>query len=97
MKIGNPAEKPLAVVPTTSHGAGVDAAKAGAPTAAAAATPGTPDPSATVELSSTAAAQASITMTTASLTLSSSSAVIGRSPRVASAWRCWSTPPAKAR
>ena len=57
MKIGNPAEKPLAVVPTTSHGAGVDAAKAGSSTAAAAATTtGTPDPSATVELSSTAAA-----------------------------------------
>ena len=56
MKIGNPAEKPLAVVPTTSHGAGVDAAKAGSSTATVAAPTGTPDASATVELSSTAAA-----------------------------------------
>ena len=56
MKIGNPAEKPLAVVPTSSHGAGVDAAKAGSPTTTVAAPAGTPDPSATVELSSTAAA-----------------------------------------
>ena len=57
MKIGNPADKPLAVVPTTSQGAGVDAAKAG-PSAATLAAPatGTPDPSAKVELSSTAAA-----------------------------------------
>jgi len=56
MKIGNPADKPLAVVPTTSHGAGVDAAKPGPATAAVAAPAGTPDPSAMVELSSTAAA-----------------------------------------
>ena len=56
MKIGNPADKPLAVVPTTSHGAGVDAAKPGAATAAVAAPAGTPDPSAMGELSSTAAA-----------------------------------------
>jgi len=56
MKIGNPADKPLAVVPTTSHGAGVDAAKPGAATAAVATPAGTPDPSAMVELSSTAAA-----------------------------------------
>ena len=56
MKIGNPAEKPLAVVPTTSHGGGVDAAKAGSSTATMAAPTGTPDASATVELSSTATA-----------------------------------------
>jgi len=57
MKIGNPAEKPLAVTPATSQGAGVDSAKAGSSTATLAApTAGAPDPSAKVELSSTAAA-----------------------------------------
>ena len=57
MKIGNPAEKPLAVTPATSQGAGVDSAKAGSSTATLA-TPaaGAPDPSAKVELSSTATA-----------------------------------------
>ena len=57
MKIGNPADKPLAVVPTTSQGAGIDSAKAGSQAATLAApAAGTPDPSAKVELSSTAAA-----------------------------------------
>ena len=57
MKIGNPAEKPLAVVPATSQGAGVDSAKGGSQAAALAApTAETPDASAKVELSSTAAA-----------------------------------------
>jgi negative regulator of flagellin synthesis FlgM len=57
MKIGNPAEKPLTVAPAASQGAGVDSAKAGSPTATLAApVAGAPDPSAKVELSSTAAA-----------------------------------------
>ena len=57
MKIGNPAEKPLAVTPATSQGAGVDSAKAGSSTATLAApAAGAPDPSAKVELSSTATA-----------------------------------------
>lgn len=57
MKIGIPAEKPLAVVPATSQGAGVDSAKGGSQAATLAAPAAeTPDPSAKVELSSTAAA-----------------------------------------
>ena len=57
MKIGNPAEKPLAVTATTGQGASVDAANAGSQTATLVApAAGTPDPSAKVELSSTAAA-----------------------------------------
>jgi negative regulator of flagellin synthesis FlgM len=57
MKIGNPAEKTLAVVPATSQGAGVDSARGGSQAATLAApTAEAPDPSAKVELSSTAAA-----------------------------------------
>jgi len=57
MKIGNPAEKPLAVAPATSQGAAVDSAKAGSQAATLAApAAGSPDPSAKVELSSTATA-----------------------------------------
>ena len=57
MKIGNPADKPLAIAPATSQGAGVDSAKAGSqPATLAAPAAGMPDPSAKVELSSTAAA-----------------------------------------
>lgn len=52
MKIGNPAEKPVAITSATGHVA-TDAGKAGA-AAALAATPATPDASAKVELSSTA-------------------------------------------
>lgn len=60
MKIGNPADKPLPVAPAAGPAATADAAaKAGAATApggasAAPATPAMPDPSANVQLSSTA-------------------------------------------
>ena len=53
MKIGNPAEKPVAVTP--GHAAAVEAPTTAAATPAnAAATPTAPDPSAKVQLSSTA-------------------------------------------
>lgn len=56
MKIGNPADKPSAIGPTASHGAGVESTKAGTSAAPAAACVATaPDPSAMVELSSAAA------------------------------------------
>ncbi|MEP7057883.1 MAG: flagellar biosynthesis anti-sigma factor FlgM [Caldimonas sp.] len=50
MKIGNPAEKPVAAALASGHTAAPDAAKTGSSVTAAAA-----DPSAKVELSSTAA------------------------------------------
>ena len=56
MKIGNPADKPLAVAPSASPAAGVDSAKAGSPGApGATATAVVPDAGATVALSSAAA------------------------------------------
>ncbi len=55
MKIGNPADKPVAVAPATSHAPTTEAAKAGAQAAlAGAAAPAAPDASTKVELSSTA-------------------------------------------
>lgn len=55
MKIGNPADKPVAVAPATSQAPTAEAAKAGAQVAhAGAAAPAAPDASAKVELSSTA-------------------------------------------
>jgi negative regulator of flagellin synthesis FlgM len=50
MKIGNPADKPLAVAPAPSHAPTAEAAKAGAQATG----PAAPDASAKVELSSTA-------------------------------------------
>ena len=56
MKIGNPADKPLAVGPSASPAAGVDSAKTGSPgVAAATATAVVSDAGATVALSSAAA------------------------------------------
>ena len=58
MKIGNPTDKPMAVSPlATGQAAAIDAAAkthASVPPAATAATPATPDASATVALSTTA-------------------------------------------
>ena len=57
MKIGNPADKHTVAGPLAAPTAGTDPAKAGSQSAqAAAATAVAPDPSATVELSSAAAA-----------------------------------------
>ena len=53
MKIGNPANKPVAVQAPGSHVAAAEASKTGHAHAASASAPGT-DPSATVALSSTA-------------------------------------------
>jgi len=53
MKIGNPADKPVAVQAPGSQAAATEASKAGQAHAASVGTPGT-DPSATVALSSTA-------------------------------------------
>lgn len=56
MKIGNPADKHVVVSPLAGPAAGVDSAKAGSHAAqTATANAVAPDPSATVELSSTAA------------------------------------------